>query len=447
MLSFIRTWGDKSPGVERRKFYRKIKKLGEGSYGVVKEAIDTRDGTRVAIKTMRKSNINMSDPRAIQRVKREMTILAGLKHENIVNVRDAFETNTKYYIVFDLATGGELFDRIAEKGHFTERDAARIIYTVLDALSYLHSHKIVHRDLKPENLLFKSPAPNAPLLLADFGVSNIVEDGSMLKTVVGSPGYVAPEVIRRSGHGRPADVWSVGIIAFILLSGYHPFYHAKDAPSMNQAVIKADFSFEAPYWNGISSMAKSFVRRLLQVDPKLRPTAEEALIDPWLVYYDSIARDHAQRVRELHRKNQTDMFPALSRDLHVQPRTEEVSREIVAVTEPSAPAPSDERNLDEEDDSPSVESLSRKLDKIDLSYIDEAAGAVAEQLPNLVDVWNTENPEAASPLAGNPHKLWKRALTKISIAQAFAKAKGSSEHSDSEDDEPAEHGPVTAAQP
>ncbi|KAG8407490.1 Calcium/calmodulin-dependent protein kinase type I [Metarhizium acridum] len=200
-------------------------------------------------------------------------------HQNILTLVDYFETMNNLYLVTDLALGGELFDRICRKGSYYESDAADLIRATLSAVAYLHDHGIVHRDLKPENLLFRTPEDNADLLIADFGLSRIMDEEQfhVLTTTCGTPGYMAPEIFKKTGHGKPVDLWALGVITYFLLCGYTPFDRDSDFEEM-QAILNADYSFTPiEYWRGVSSNAKDFIRRCLTIDHTKRITAHEAL--------------------------------------------------------------------------------------------------------------------------------------------------------------------------
>jgi calcium/calmodulin-dependent protein kinase I len=211
-------------------------------------------------------------------------------HQNILTLVDYFETMNNLYLVTDLALGGELFDRICRKGSYYESDAADLIRATLSAVAYLHDHGIVHRDLKPENLLFRTPEDNADLLIADFGLSRIMDDEKfhVLTTTCGTPGYMAPEIFNKSGHGKPVDIWAMGVITYFLLCGYTPFDRDSDLAEM-QAILRADFSFPPEYWRGVSDEAKDFIRRCLTIDPAARPTAHEALQHPFVTGTPGVA--------------------------------------------------------------------------------------------------------------------------------------------------------------
>lgn len=177
-----------------------------------------------------------------------------------------------------------MFDRICRKGSYYESDAADLIRATLSAVAYLHDHGIVHRDLKPENLLFRTPEDNADLLIADFGLSRIMDEEQfhVLTTTCGTPGYMAPEIFKKSGHGKPVDVWAIGVITYFLLCGYTPFDRESNLEEM-QAILVADYSFTPlEYWRGVSLQARQFIKRCLTIDPSARMTAHEALTHAWI---------------------------------------------------------------------------------------------------------------------------------------------------------------------
>lgn len=222
-------------------------------------------------------------------VRNEIAVLkkVSMGHQNILTLVDYFETMNNLYLVTDLALGGELFDRICRKGSYYEADAADLVCATLSAVAYLHDHGIVHRDLKPENLLFRTPEDNADLLIADFGLSRVMDEEQfhVLTTTCGTPGYMAPEIFKKTGHGKPVDIWALGVITYFLLCGYTPFDRDSDFEEM-QAILNADYSFTpVDYWRGVSDGAKDFIRRCLTVDPARRMSAHEALQHPFVVGY------------------------------------------------------------------------------------------------------------------------------------------------------------------
>jgi calcium/calmodulin-dependent protein kinase I len=196
----------------------------------------------------------------------------------------------KYYIVTQLATGGELFDRICEKGKFTEKDASVTIRQVLDAVNYLHANNVVHRgthrifslasaanactDLKPENLLYLTREADSSLVLADFGIAKMLDSKSeVLTTMAGSFGYAAPEVMLKKGHGKPVDMWSMGVITYTLLCGYSPF-RSENLADLIEECKNGRVIFHERYWKEVSPEAKEFIKKLLEPDPNKRPTSE-----------------------------------------------------------------------------------------------------------------------------------------------------------------------------
>ncbi|XP_074106748.1 calcium/calmodulin-dependent protein kinase I isoform X1 [Cotesia typhae] len=203
-----------------------------------------------------------------------------LTHPNIVQLLETFEDKHKVYLVMELVTGGELFDRIVEKGSYTEKDASGLIRQVLEAVDYMHEQGVVHRDLKPENLLYYSPDEDSKIMISDFGLSKM-EDSGIMATACGTPGYVAPEVLAQRPYGKAVDVWSIGVISYILLCGYPPFYDENDANLFAQ-ILKGEFEFDSPYWDDISDSAKDFIHKLMCVKVEDRYTCKQALAHPWI---------------------------------------------------------------------------------------------------------------------------------------------------------------------
>ncbi|KFY31239.1 hypothetical protein V493_01279, partial [Pseudogymnoascus sp. VKM F-4281 (FW-2241)] len=287
--------------------YKTGKTLGAGSYSVVKECVHIDTGRYYAAKVINKRLMAGRE----HMVRNEIAVLkrVSMGHRNILTLVDYFETQNNLYLVTDLALGGELFDRICRKGNYYESDAASLILATLSAVAYLHAHGIVHRDLKPENLLFRTPEDNADLLIADFGLSRIMDDEHfhVLTTTCGTPGYMAPEIFKKAGHGKPVDVWAIGVITYFLLCGYTPFDRDSNLEEM-QAILIADYRFEPPaFWRGVSPAAKDFVSRCLTVDPSARPTAQEALAHPFL----------AARPAE-EQSEQSDLLPTVRKNFNAR---------------------------------------------------------------------------------------------------------------------------------
>ncbi|KUI60397.1 Calcium/calmodulin-dependent protein kinase [Cytospora mali] len=256
--------------------YRFGRTLGAGTYGIVREA-DSPNG-KVAVKIILKKNVKGNE----RMVYDELDMLQRLKHPNIVRFVDWFESRDKYYIVTELATGGELFDRICEQGKFTEKDAAATIKQVLGAVDYLHSKNVVHRDLKPENLLYLTKASDSDLVLADFGIAKMLDSkDEVLTTMAGSFGYAAPEVMLKKGHGKPVDMWSMGVITYTLLCGYSPF-RSENLQDLIDECSNAQVVFHERYWKDVSDDAKDFILHLLQPNPDDRWSSTQAMKHPWL---------------------------------------------------------------------------------------------------------------------------------------------------------------------
>jgi calcium/calmodulin-dependent protein kinase I len=216
----------------------------------------------------------------------ELDVLKTVNHPHIVTLHDLFETNKNVYIITDLASGGELFNQLLQKGSYTEKDAANLVQQILKGVEYLHEHEIVHRDLKPENLLFSDKTDNPNLMITDFGLSKILKHhNDILMTACGTPGYVAPEVLRQTGHGKPVDIWSVGVITYTLLCGYTPFW-GEDQASLFDNILSGVYYFDEECWSNISYYAKDLIDKMLTYDAKQRITASEALQHPWFQMAD-----------------------------------------------------------------------------------------------------------------------------------------------------------------
>ncbi|XP_045048096.2 calcium/calmodulin-dependent protein kinase type 1 isoform X2 [Desmodus rotundus] len=272
--------------------------LGTGAFSEVILAEDKRTQKLVAIKCIAKKALEGKEGS----MENEIAVLHKIKHPNIVALDDIYESGGHLYLIMQLVSGGELFDRIVEKGFYTERDASRLIFQVLDAVKYLHDQGIVHRDLKPENLLYYSLDEDSKIMISDFGLSKMEDPGSVLSTACGTPGYVAPEVLAQKPYSKAVDCWSIGVIAYILLCGYPPFYDENDAKLFEQ-ILKAEYEFDSPYWDDISDSAKDFIRHLMEKDPEKRFTCEQALQHPWIAGDTALDKNIHQSVSEQIKKN------------------------------------------------------------------------------------------------------------------------------------------------
>jgi serine/threonine protein kinase len=259
--------------------------LGSGYHASVRECIDRATGVRYAVKTFYKS-----DPRVLPEcIAREATLLRGMEHGSIVRLVDVFEDDVCIHLVTDLCKGGELFDKIYEKASyptdgaacFTEGEAKKVMSQILNAVRYMHDHDVVHRDLKPENILFKTADEDSPVKIIDFGLARTHNAREApMSNVAGTPYYIAPEVLRRQ-YDRSCDLWSVGVIAYVLLAGYPPF-NGKDDDEVHRAILGGRYCFPPGDWRGTSREALDFIRRLMQMDTRKRMTAEQALCHPWI---------------------------------------------------------------------------------------------------------------------------------------------------------------------
>ncbi|ORY52947.1 Pkinase-domain-containing protein [Rhizoclosmatium globosum] len=252
--------------------------LGTGAFSDVKVATERATGNKFAIKIVDKTKCKGKE----SMIETEVSILMRVKHENIVQLYEMYEIENKIYLVMELVTGGELFDEIVGRGKYSEVDAAKIVYRILLAINYLHGLGIAHRDLKPENLLLSDKTKDAKIMISDFGLSKIFNDDEVMRTACGTPGYVAPEVLRRQGYGREIDLWSLGVITYILLCGYPPFYDQNNVELFKQ-IMTGKYEFDKPWWDNISDNAKDFIRKLLVLDPHARSTARTALSHPFIL--------------------------------------------------------------------------------------------------------------------------------------------------------------------
>lgn len=290
--------------------------LGTGAFSEVRLAEDqSNPGKYVAIKCIRKKLLSNS-PQSVhayngaesreEALKNEIMALRRLQHPNIVQLLDVLEDDNFYYLVMELVTGGELFDRIVQRGSYTERDASHLIQQVLLATEYMHSKDVVHRDLKPENLLYYDSTDDSKIMVSDFGLSKIETKEINMATACGTPGYVAPEVLcvrdGKSTYGKKVDCWSIGVIAYILLCGYPPFYDENDNELFRQIRL-AEYEFDSPYWDNISDSAKDFIRHLMEKNPEKRYSCTEALKHPWIASNTALEENLYPFVSEQIRKN------------------------------------------------------------------------------------------------------------------------------------------------
>jgi len=258
-------------------FWKLGEKLGQGSFGTVRKVTRLGDGLKAAVKIIRKRDLNAKELKTLDR---EANILSNVHHAHCVSLLDIFKTKHHLYLVMELCTGGELFDAICE-ANFSEYSAARIVKQITSALIYLHEKEIVHRDLKPENLLFETPAKKK-IKLMDFGLAKALDSNDeALQTRCGTLHYVAPEVLSKKPYTYKCDFWSLGVVLYVLLCGYLPFYHEKRSITV-KLVRKGNFDFDDEEWVAISADAKDLITRLLEKDVDARIDGPEILEHPFI---------------------------------------------------------------------------------------------------------------------------------------------------------------------
>ncbi|CAN6577245.1 unnamed protein product [Malus baccata var. baccata] len=263
------------------------RKLGQGQFGTTFLCVEKETNKEFACKSIAKRKLTTQED--VEDVRREIQIMHHLAgHPSVIQIVSAYEDAVAVHVVMELCAGGELFDRIIQRGHYTERKAAKLARVIIGVLEACHSLGVMHRDLKPENFLFVNQEEDAPLKTIDFGLSVFFRPGETFTDVVGSPYYVAPEVLRKH-YGQECDVWSAGVIIYILLSGVPPFWDETEQGIFEQ-VLKGELDFISEPWPNISESAKDLVRRMLVRDPKKRLTAHEVLCHPW-VQVDGVAPD------------------------------------------------------------------------------------------------------------------------------------------------------------
>ncbi|KAL7151938.1 hypothetical protein ABFS83_04G065100 [Erythranthe nasuta] len=267
------------PMEDVRSTYTMGKELGRGQFGVTHLCTHKQSGEQFACKTIAKRKLaNKED---IEDVRREVQIMHHLTGQpNIVELKGAYEDKHSVHLVMELCAGGELFDRIIAKGHYTERAAASLLRTIVQIVHTCHSMGVIHRDLKPENFLLLNKDENSPLQATDFGLSVFFKEGEVFKDIVGSAYYIAPEVLKRR-YGPEVDIWSVGVMLYILLSGVPPFW-AESENGIFNAILRGHVDFSSDPWPSISNGAKDLVRKMLNSDPKQRLSAFQVLNHPWI---------------------------------------------------------------------------------------------------------------------------------------------------------------------
>ncbi|XP_076876815.1 calcium/calmodulin-dependent protein kinase type II subunit beta isoform X28 [Brachyhypopomus gauderio] len=266
--------------------YQLYEELGKGAFSVVRRCVKLCTGQEHAAKIINTKKLSARDH---QKLEREARICRLLKHPNIVRLHDSISEEGFHYLLFDLVTGGELFEDIVAREYYSEADASHCIHQILDSVNHIHHHDIVHRDLKPENLLLASKCKNAAVKLADFGLAIEVQgDQQAWFGFAGTPGYLSPEVLRKEAYGKPVDIWACGVILYILLVGYPPFWD-EDQHKLYQQIKAGAYDFPSPEWDTVTPEAKNLINQMLTINPAKRITAQEALKHPWVCQRSTVA--------------------------------------------------------------------------------------------------------------------------------------------------------------
>ncbi|XP_043112292.1 calcium/calmodulin-dependent protein kinase type II delta chain isoform X10 [Puntigrus tetrazona] len=280
--------------------YQLYEELGKGAFSVVRRCVKKSTGQEYAAKIINTKKLSARDH---QKLEREARICRLLKHSNIVRLHDSIAEEGFHYLVFDLVTGGELFEDIVAREYYSEADASHCINQILESVSHIHQHDIVHRDLKPENLLLASKMKGAAVKLADFGLAIEVQgDQQAWFGFAGTPGYLSPEVLRKDPYGKPVDIWACGVILYILLVGYPPFWD-EDQHKLYQQIKAGAYDFPSPEWDTVTPEAKNLINQMLTINPAKRITADQALKHPWVCQRSTVASMmHRQETVECLRK-------------------------------------------------------------------------------------------------------------------------------------------------
>ncbi|XP_016532086.1 calcium/calmodulin-dependent protein kinase type II delta chain-like isoform X8 [Poecilia formosa] len=303
--------------------YQLYEELGKGAFSVVRRCVKKSSGQEYAAKIINTKKLSARAPPKIpaptaagdgrdgqvqnltdhQKLEREARICRLLKHPNIVRLHDSISEEGFHYLVFDLVTGGELFEDIVAREYYSEADASHCISQILESVNHIHQHDIVHRDLKPENLLLASKMKGAAVKLADFGLAIEVQgEQQAWFGFAGTPGYLSPEVLRKDPYGKPVDIWACGVILYILLVGYPPFWD-EDQHKLYQQIKAGAYDFPSPEWDTVTPEAKNLINQMLTINPAKRITAEQALKHPWVCHRSTVASMmHRQETVECLRK-------------------------------------------------------------------------------------------------------------------------------------------------
>ncbi|XP_062873622.1 calcium/calmodulin-dependent protein kinase (CaM kinase) II beta 1 isoform X10 [Trichomycterus rosablanca] len=361
--------------------YQLYEELGKGAFSVVRRCVKLCSGQEYAAKIINTKKLSARDH---QKLEREARICRLLKHPNIVRLHDSISEEGFHYLLFDLVTGGELFEDIVAREYYSEADASHCIQQILEAVLHCHQMGVVHRDLKPENLLLASKCKNAAVKLADFGLAIEVQgDQQAWFGFAGTPGYLSPEVLRKEAYGKPVDIWACGVILYILLVGYPPFWD-EDQHKLYQQIKAGAYDFPSPEWDTVTPEAKNLINQMLTINPAKRITAQEALKHPWVCQRSTVASMmHRQETVECLKKfnarrklkgailttmlvsrNFSAAKSLLNKKADVKPQTNSTKNSIVTSPKGNLPSPalesSDSSNATVEDED--MKGIGKSLD-------------------------------------------------------------------------------------
>ncbi|XP_029139719.1 calcium/calmodulin-dependent protein kinase type II subunit beta [Protobothrops mucrosquamatus] len=402
--------------------YQLYEEIGKGAFSVVRRCVKLCTGHEYAAKIINTKKLSARDH---QKLEREARICRLLKHSNIVRLHDSISEEGFHYLVFDLVTGGELFEDIVAREYYSEADASHCIQQILEAVLHCHQMGVVHRDLKPENLLLASKCKGAAVKLADFGLAIEVQgDQQAWFGFAGTPGYLSPEVLRKEAYGKPVDIWACGVILYILLVGYPPFWD-EDQHKLYQQIKAGAYDFPSPEWDTVTPEAKNLINQMLTINPTKRITAHEALKHPWVCQRSTVASMmHRQETVECLKKFNarrklkgailttmlaTRNFSAAKSLLNkkadgVKPQTNS-TKSSTGVTSPKGTLPpaalesSDSTNTTIEDEDTKASKLSDVL-----SMVKRGSGAPEAEGPQPAVTQFFPFPPIASPLPSDPRK-------------------------------------------
>ncbi|OMJ83836.1 hypothetical protein SteCoe_15135 [Stentor coeruleus] len=260
-----------------REDYEFVKTIGEGGFGHVREVREKSTNLCRACKTIHVKNMN---PNHVEKILEEVNILKQLDHPGVITIYDVYQEIGYLHIVTELCTGGDLFERITERKYFSENVAAKYMHDIVSTVKFCHEAGVVHRDLKPENILFEDKTPGARLKIIDFGTSTKIQTFRKMKTLLGTPFYIAPEVLDGT-YNEKCDVWSLGVIMYIMLCGKAPF-NGNSYEEIFNNIKNSNLRFKGSVWSGVSKSAKNLLKRILNKNPEKRMSIGELLYDPWL---------------------------------------------------------------------------------------------------------------------------------------------------------------------